>query len=123
FAGGAVAVVGEDLAEDGDAAGAVALVDRALVVLSPQLARALLDRVLDRVLGHVDALGVVDGVAEGKVAGRVASAVLGGDDDGAGGFAPELAAARVGLGFLVLDVFPGGMAGHGASLGSGNRSV
>ena len=50
FAGRAVAVVGQDLAEDGDAAGAVALVQDLLVILGVELAGALLDRALDVVL-------------------------------------------------------------------------
>ncbi len=52
-AGGAVAVVGQRLDDDGDAAGAIALVAHLLVVLALAAAGAALDRALDRVLGHV----------------------------------------------------------------------
>ena len=75
LAGGPVAVVGQDLAEDGHAAGAVALVDDLLEVLGAELAGRLLDRALDVVLGAAERAGLVDRVAEPQVRGGVAAAV------------------------------------------------
>ena len=110
LAGGAVAVVGQDFAEDGHAAGTVALVDDFFEVAAFELAGAALDGPLDVVLGHTDGLGVVDGVAEAQVGVRVAAAVLGRDDDRLGQPAPELAALGVNQGLLVFNARPMGMA-------------
>ena len=52
FGGRAVAVVGVDLAQHGDARRAVAFVQDLLEIAAFELAGALLDRPLDRVLGH-----------------------------------------------------------------------
>src|SRR5690606_79604 len=55
---GAVAIVGQRLDDQGDAAGAVAFVADFLVILAPGR-RGLVDRALDIVLGHGLRLGVV----------------------------------------------------------------
>ena len=76
LAGGAVAVVGEHFAEDGHAAGTVALVSDLVEAAAFELAGAALDGPLDVLLGHADGLGVIDGVAEAEVGVGVAAAVL-----------------------------------------------
>ena len=106
FAGRAIAVVGEHFAEDGHAAGAVALVDDFFEVGAFQFAGAAFDRPLDVLLGHADGLGVVDGVAEPQVGVGIAAAVLGRDDDRLGQLAPELAALGVDQRLLVFNARP-----------------
>ena len=106
FTGGAVAVVGQDFAEDGDAAGAVALVDDLVERGLAAFAGAAFDGPLDVLLGHADGLGVVDGVAEAEVLVGVAAAVFGRHDDGLRQLAPQLAAFGVDERFLVFDTRP-----------------
>ena len=65
-AAGAVAVVGQRLDDDGDAARAVALVADRLVVLGVA-AGGLLDGALDVVLGHVLGARGLDGEAQARV--------------------------------------------------------
>ena len=48
----AVAVVGQHVGDDRDAAGAVAFVDHFLELAAAELAGALLDRAIDVVVGH-----------------------------------------------------------------------
>src|SRR5271170_4010409 len=91
FGGGAGAVVGEGVDQDGDAAGGVAFVDRGFVVFAAEFAGAFHDRFFDRVLGHVGGFGFVDDVAKGEVVAGVA-AIFGGDNDLAGDLAPDLTA-------------------------------
>src|SRR5262249_10997348 len=111
----AVAVVRHHVYQDGDAAGAVALVGDFLDDLAAQLAGAALDGPLDVVLGHADLPRLVDGVAQLQVHGRVAAAAPGCDDDRPAQLAPQLAALGVNRPFLVLDRRPVGMPGHGSS--------
>ena len=63
--GGAVAVVGEGFHDHGHAAGAVAFVGDALIVVVVALAGGLLDDPLDVVVGHVGSLGLGNGVLAG----------------------------------------------------------
>ena len=74
FADGAIFVVGEDFDDDGDAAGAVALVGDLLVGDAFEFAGAALDGALDVVGGHVFGFGGGDGSAEAGVAVGVSSA-------------------------------------------------
>ncbi len=78
--GGAVAVVGQGLDDDGDAARAVAFVADFVVVLAVG-AGGLLDGALDIVLRHRLGLGVLDRQAQTRVHRRVGQARLGGDGD------------------------------------------
>ena len=111
--GGAIAVVGEDFAHDGHAAGAVALVEHFLEVAAGQLAGARLDGPVDVVVGHADGPGGVDRIAQAEVHRGIAAPHLRRHDDRLGQLAPELAALVVDQGFLAGDVRPVGMAGHG----------
>src|SRR5271167_2118591 len=67
FAGRAVAVFGEDVAEHGHAARAVAFVDHLGVGLVASVAAPLFDRSLDIVLGHTGLAGLVDRVPQREV--------------------------------------------------------
>ena len=107
----AVAVVGQRLDDDGDAAGRIALVTHLVVVLGVG-ARGLLDRALDIVLGHVLGAGGEHGGAQTRVHVRVGQAHLGGDGDFAGELGEELGADRVLLALLVHDVLELTMPGH-----------
>src|SRR5262249_2843782 len=111
----AVAVVGQDVADDGRAAGPEPLVDQLLHLRAFELAGAALDGPLDIVAGHGDGPGLVDRVAQLEVRVRVAAAGRGGDDDVAAEFAEQLGACRVLLALADGDVRRMGMPGHDAS--------
>ncbi len=70
----AILVVGQDVDDDGDASGAVALVGDLVVGEALELAGAALDGALDVIGGHVLRLGGEDGGAEAGIAVRVAAA-------------------------------------------------
>ena len=101
---GAVAVVGEGLDEDGDAARAVALERDLLESVRVAAAGAALDRALDGVGGHVLVAGLVDGEAEAGVHGGVAAAFARGDGDLAREPGEDLAALGVIAALLALDL-------------------
>jgi hypothetical protein len=109
---GAVAVVGQRLDDDRDAAGAIALIAHFLVILRVAL-RCLVDRALDIVLGHGLCLGGVDREAQARVHVRIGHPHLRRDGD----FAAEL--GKHGRALLVLralavhDVLEFAMACHG----------
>jgi hypothetical protein len=67
FGGGAVLVVGGRFEQDGDAAGAVALVGHFLVGRAFEFAGALLDGALDVVDRHAFAAGGGDGLAQAGI--------------------------------------------------------
>src|SRR6185295_17481723 len=69
----AIAIVSHDLAEDGCATRAVALVEHFLHLAAGDLARAALDRPLNIVLGHADGFGVVDRVPQAEIGVRIAA--------------------------------------------------
>src|SRR4029077_12886022 len=85
----AVAVVRQRLDDDGDAAGAVALVADFVVVL-PFPAARLLDGALDRVLRHVLLAGGDDRGPQPRVHRGVGLAHFGSDRDFPGQFAEQL---------------------------------
>ena len=76
FGGAAVAVVGEGLNQDGDAAGAVALVAHRLELVAgaASLARALGDRPLNVAARHGGCLGLFDRRAQLEIGRRIATA-------------------------------------------------
>src|SRR5262249_55282577 len=90
FAGGAVAVVGEHVHQDGHAARAVAFVGDLPEGHAFAFAGAAFDGPFDVFLGHADLPRLVDGVAQLQIHFRVAAAVTGGDDDGPAELAKEL---------------------------------
>jgi hypothetical protein len=108
---GAVAVVGESLDDDGDAARPVALVAHFLVVLGIA-AHRLLDGALDVVLRHVLGAGVLDGEPEPRVHVGVGHAHLRRDGDLLGKLGEELRAPCIGGALLVHDVLELRMSGH-----------
>ena len=112
FAGRAVAVVGEDRAEDGDAAGAVTFVDDVFVVVGSEFAGPFFDRAFDVVLGATHGAGLVDRVAEPQIRVGIAAAVLGRDLNGAAKLAEQLAARGVNGSFAMSDVGGMGVACH-----------
>ena len=75
FADCAVAVVGEDVHDDGHAAGAVALEGDLFVAHAFQFAGTALDGALDVVLRHVLGLGCGNRRAKARVAVRIAAAL------------------------------------------------
>ena len=112
--GGAVAVVGEGLHDNGHAAGAVALVDHVLEVVGVTGAQSLVDGALDVVIGHVGGLGLGDdGGQAGVVVGVAAAALLHRHDHLAGDLGEDLGALGVGSALGLLDIMPFGMSGHG----------
>ena len=112
LAGGAVAVVGQDLDDDRDAARPVALVADLVVDLGVAAGR-LLDRALDIVLRHVlRARGEHRG-AQARIHGRVGQPQLGRDGDFARELAEQLGLRRVLPPLAVHDVLELRMSGHG----------
>src|SRR5690606_517082 len=75
--GGAVAIVGQRFDDQGDAAGAIALIAHFLVILAAG-SSGLVDRALDIVLRHRLGLGVVDRQAQARVHVWIGRAHLGG---------------------------------------------
>ena len=110
---GALAVIGQRLDDDGDAAGAVALVGDGLVVVRVAGAERLVDGALDVVVGHIVRLGLGDDGGEAGVIRRVAAAaLLDGDDDLLGDLGERRAALGVRRALGLLDIVPFGMSGH-----------
>ncbi len=111
LAGGAVAVVGQDLDHDRNAAGAVALVADLVVVLSVATQR-LLDRAVDVVLRHVLHARCDHRRPQPRVHRRIRHAELGGHGDFARELAEQLGFGRILSPLAVHDVLELGMAGH-----------
>ncbi|MCY1172893.1 hypothetical protein D9M73_130370 [compost metagenome] len=109
--GGAVAVVGERLDDQRNAAGAEAFVADFLVILGVAL-RRLVDRALDIVLGHRLRLGGVDRHAQARVHVRIGQAHLGGDGDFAAELGKHARALLILRALAVHDVLIFGMACH-----------
>ena len=107
----AVAVVGERLDDDGDAARPVALVADRLVGLGVG-ARGLLDGPLDIVLGHVLGARGLDGEPQPRVHLGIGQAVPDGHRDLARELGEQLGAGRVLAALAVHDVLELRMAGH-----------
>ena len=78
-----VAVVGQRLDDDGDAAGAIALVAHLVIVLAV-IAERLLDGAVDIVLRHVLGAGVLDRETQARIHLGIGKAELRGDGDLAG---------------------------------------
>ena len=117
LAGGAVAVVGQHLDNDRDAAGTVTFVADFVIAFGVAALR-LLDGAIDIVLRHVLGARCKHSCAQPRVHRGVRQAKLGGHRD----FARELA-EQLGLRFVrpplaVHDVLELGMAGHGFRLAS-----
>ena len=110
LAGGAVAVIGHGLDDDGDALRAVAFVGDLLVVFGVARAERLVDRALDIVIGHVGRLGLGDhGRKLGVAAGVAAAAFLDRDYHFARDLGEGLRALGVGRALGFLYVVPLGM--------------
>ena len=103
---GAVAVVGQHIDDDRNAAGTVALEADLLVGCAFEFAGSLLDGALDVVRGHVLGLGCGDRAAKARVAVRIASAAFGGDGDFLDQAGKDLAALGVQRALLMLDCRP-----------------
>ncbi len=116
FAGGAVAVVGEDVEHDRHTVRAVPFVDDLFITDAFEFAATFLDGVLDRVLGHVRRFGFVDRVAQREVGIGIAPTVLGGNHDRLGAFAPDLRSLGILPRLAVLDVGPFAVTGHVVNL-------
>ena len=111
FAGGAVAVVGQRLDDDRDAAGRIALVAHLVVILALAAGR-LFDGALDVVLGHVLGAGCEHGGAQARVHGRVGQAELRRHGDFARELGEDLGAHRILLALFVHDVLELTVPGH-----------
>src|ERR1700722_16393549 len=114
FADGAVAVVGSDVDDNGDATRAVAFTRDFLVAEAFDLTGAALDGPLDVVLRHVLRFCGQDGGAQPGVGVRV-TAALGSNSDFLEQAGEYLAALGIERAFFVLDCGPFGMAGHKTS--------
>ena len=105
-----VPVVRQDLHDHGGVPRAVAFVHDLLVVDRAAVAGRLLDGPHDIVIGHIGGLRLGDDIAELGVVGRVRpAAFLDRDRDLAPDLGKDLAALRVGLFLLILDIGPFGM--------------
>ena len=111
---GTVAVVGQGLDHDSNAAGAVALVGDLLVDGCVRAgAKGLVDGRLDLGVGHGDHAGALDGSGEGGVVVRVGVATdLGGNGDVARELGEERRALGVDGRLLVLGGSPLRVSGH-----------
>ena len=103
---GAVAVVGENIDQNGDTGRPVSFVGRFLVGGALEIARALGDGPGDIVLGHVGRLGGLDACPEAGVSLRVAAADAGGDGDFPNELGEDLAPLGVGRALFPLDGAP-----------------
>src|ERR1700754_3313546 len=106
LADSAILVVGENVDDDGDATGAVALVGDLLVGDAFELAGSALNGALDIFRRHVFGLGRGDGSAQAGISVSVASAELGGDGDFLDQAGEDLSALGVEGALLVLDCRP-----------------
>ena len=111
----AVAVVGDDLDEDGDAARAVALVGGLRELRGIGAAGAALDGAVDGVAGHVGVAGALDGEAEAEVGVGVRATLASGDGYLTAELGEDLAPAGVGDALLAFDLAPVGMTSHATS--------
>jgi hypothetical protein len=109
--GGAVAIVGQRLDDQRDAARAEALVADLFVILAVALAR-LVDRALDIVLGHRLRLGRGDRGAQARVHVGIGQAHLRGDGDFAAELGEHARALLILRALAVHDVLEFGMACH-----------
>ena len=109
---GTVAVVGQGLDHDSNAAGAVALVGDGLE-LGLITALSLLDDALDVIVGHAHALCLGDQVCQLAVGSRVGAAVTDGNADLAADLGKDLCSCAIGLFLLALNVVPFAMSRHG----------
>src|SRR6185369_1689872 len=102
FADRAIAVVGRDFDEDGDAARAVAFEGDLFVAHSRQFAGTALDGLLDVVARHVFSLGGSDRGPQAGILVRITAALCGHGDflDKTG---EDLAALRIKRALLVLN--------------------
>ena len=107
----AVAVVGQRLDDERDAAGHAALVAHLVVILA-FAARRLLDGAVDIVLGHVLGARGLHGETQARVHRGVGHTHLGGDGDFTRELAEDLGADSVLLPLLVHDVLELTMSRH-----------
>ena len=109
---GTVAVVGQGLDHDRDAAGAVALVGHCFV-LGLVAALSALDDALDVIVGYAVGLGLRDQRGQLGVGGGVAAALFNSDRDLTADLGENLGAGAVGLFLFAFNVVPFAMSGHG----------
>ena len=110
----AVAVIGQGLDHNGDAAGAVALVGDCLILRLIATLGAL-DDTLDVVVRHTVGLGLGDQRSQLGVGGGVAAALLNGNGDLTADLGENLGAGAVSLFLFAFNVIPFAMSGHGKS--------
>ena len=114
LAGGAVAVIGQDLDDHSDPARAIALVADLVIALGIPAGR-LLDRAIDVVLRHVLRARRQHGGAQARVHRRVGHAQAGGDGDLARQLAEQLGLRRILPPLAVHDVLELRMSSHDPS--------
>ena len=111
FGGGAVAVVGHGLDDDGHAAGRIALVGQLRHVVGIVGAGTTGDGTVDHIARHVGRQRLVHGQAQARVVRRDRTA-LGGNGQLTNDLGENLAALGVLAPLAVLDVGPFGMTSH-----------
>src|SRR5258708_12283307 len=114
LAGGAVAIVGQDLDDDGGATRSIAVVTTLLVALCIP-AHRFFDGAIDIVLGHVLRAGGDDRRAQARVHGGIGQSQLRRDGDFAREFSEQLGLRRILPPLAVHDVLELGVAGHGVA--------
>lgn len=120
FGSGTIAIIGHDIAEDSDSAGAIAFVEDFFDVSAVEFPGPFLDSAFDIIARHTDGFGIDDGGSEAVIGRRITTPEFGGNDDGFGEFAPQLASVGVDGGLSMFDVGPFGMTCH---LGSNLSSI
>ena len=110
----AVAVIGQGLDHNGDAAGAITLIGDCLI-LGLVATLGALDDTLDVVVRHTVGLGLGDQRSQLGVGGGVAAALLNGNGDLTADLGENLGAGAVSLFLFAFNVIPFAMSGHGKS--------
>jgi hypothetical protein len=114
FADGAIAIVGDALDKERDAAGAVTFVGDFFELLPFEFARALFDRAVDIIGGHIGGFARIHGGAQARVGFDAGAAQARGDIDFANQARKYLTARGVYFFFFATNRRPFTMSGHEA---------
>ena len=110
--GGAVAIIGHAVGDDGSAARSVSLVANLFIVAVLIAAGSLFHRPVDGVLRHVGSFCLIDGKTQTRIAVDITAAGARRHGDLPDHLGPDFTALLVVCGFLVLDVGPFTVSSH-----------